>query len=51
MRRRQPDPRRCVVCDKEVRPPALHFCSVACIEAWIAKARERQPVLMAKKKP
>jgi hypothetical protein len=41
-------PRICVVCKGEVKRPAIHFCSLPCVQAWIERAREREPVLVAK---
>jgi ribosomal protein S27AE len=37
--------RRCPVCGREVKPPALHFDRVECVREYVARAREREQVL------
>lgn len=36
---------RCLICRGELTWPAIHFCSSRCSEEWIARAREKEPVL------
>lgn len=40
--------RICLVCKGEVKRPAIHFCSTACVQAWVERAREKEPVLTPK---
>lgn len=34
-------PRTCLVCGAELRPPALHFDRAECVAEWIRAARAR----------